>query len=185
MTKMLLCQGTNPPHEFENPNAGKRGRPPKFCPEHHPKNQEQHSGGTFPISDSPEGATVLENPFIKKAKAQEAAKKMERVREGKPEKAERLAKDALRAMEVEYTFIGANIRRAEEAYQLEFDKANAVRDINDIDRAWNKADKRQSALLGLLARRRVLVEVLHKDDPLSSALHHLLDADDSDTTAAS
>lgn len=164
MSKTLLCEGTNPPHEFTH--AGGRGRPPKYCNEHKPV-KPVYKSKTENVTVVTDESEAPVNPFIKKAQeAQKAAdkKRMEEVRAGKKEKAQARSKATAEEIEQEYLAIDDRIEKTNEQYLEAFANANTVEwsyeTEREFNRAWNLCDHKQNALINLALRKNVLEKLV-------------------------
>lgn len=155
MIQMLVCPGP-PEHEFPNPNAGKRGRPPKFCGEHKPvkdekkpeerqevieeveevanpfiKKAQSSATDVTVVTDDDEEDTPV-NPFIQKAQSKPVSEEPIRAKREKY-KPPKPVPDRIEDIEQEYMEIDERITRAREDYKTSKDRAMEIGVDGDTD----------------------------------------------------
>lgn len=176
-TKTLTCPGP-PSHTFEIPR--RRGRPPKFCPEHRPleappkRPETDEEFSQLPILD------LDDNPFVKKAREREAAEKakpdpfrhvepkkpktdkMAKARQAKEEKKIQRTEEEIERLETEYLEIDDKIEAAGKKYEIILEATKKAQSPDDVKAAFNKADKAQNTVLNLCNRKRALEKLIEE-----------------------
>jgi hypothetical protein len=171
MTKTLHCEIGN--HDWEHP--GGRGRPPRNCPKHQPNKDQKKpesrpkppkkqlpNPAEIPINRHPEperhkqAREAANNPFIKRATEKKKAETVERLQKGKQEKRIERTQIEVEPIEKEYLEIDNRIERAQAEYDTSLADTKKAKTKEEIDKAFNKSDTKQNALLSLIARKRKL-----------------------------